>query len=103
MNQLVESVIESADKLVATVKAKNADYAGSEDPYKNFTSAQRLNLPVSLGMMVRLQDKVSRLENFFANPDKELQVKDESIDDTLLDLAGYALIIRARRQYEKEQ
>jgi len=69
---------------------KNHDYAGDKDPLKNLRSCTRLNLEPFLGVMVRLQDKWSRLEEF-VNSD-QLMVKDESIIDTLIDNANYSLL-----------
>lgn len=41
------------------------------------------------GLMVRMHDKIARLENLILNKDAP---NNESIDDTVLDIAGYAAI-----------
>lgn len=69
---------------------KNHDYAGESDPLKNLRSSDRLGLPPFTGVMVRLQDKWSRLESFMTQG--ELLVKDESVEDTLMDNAVYSLL-----------
>jgi hypothetical protein len=45
-----------------------------------------------LGIMVRLDDKMARIDNLSnnQNTDKQPQV-DEKISDTLMDIAGYAI------------
>ncbi len=73
-------------------KRKNADYAGTGNPFKNFKLCEELGITsVEQGIMVRITDKVSRISTLLS---KEAQVKDESIIDTLSDLANYAIILR---------
>lgn len=68
---------------------KNHDYAG--DQYlQNLTASRRMGLPAWKGTLIRLQDKISRLENFAIQD--ELKVKDESVEDTLKDLAVYSIL-----------
>lgn len=52
----------------------------------------------TLGTLVRMGDKFSRLENFFDEGGTGLRtvVEDESIEDTLIDIANYATIMRAQ-------
>lgn len=82
---------------------KNHDYAGTSDPLKNLRACKRLNLEPFLGVMVRLQDKWSRLEEFVKSG--ELMVKDESVIDTLMDNAVYSLlaIILYREQQKDDE
>ena len=69
---------------------KNHDYAGTKDPLKNLRACVRLNLEPFLGVLVRLQDKWSRLEEFVNSG--QLMVKNESVIDTLMDNAVYSLL-----------
>ena len=69
---------------------KNHDYAGDKDPLSNLRSCERLGLEPWMGVLVRLQDKWSRLENFVQQ--RQLKVKDESVIDTALDNAVYSLL-----------
>ena len=69
---------------------KNHDYAGTSDPLKNLRACKRLNLEPFLGVLVRLQDKWSRLEEFVKSG--QLMVKNESVIDTLMDNAVYSLL-----------
>jgi hypothetical protein len=63
---------------------KNHDYASDADPYRNF---RMFGL---LGIVVRLGDKLARLQSFIDNGD--LAVSDEQIEDTLKDIINYSVI-----------
>ncbi len=78
---------------------KNHDYAGTSDPLKNLRACERLELPPFMGVMVRLQDKWSRLEEFVKSG--TLMVKGESVIDTLMDNAVYSVL--AIILYEEQQ
>jgi hypothetical protein len=59
-----------------------------------------MGIPAWKGCLIRLSDKFSRLCSFARKED--YQVKDESIEDTLLDNAIYSLIcILLYREYKK--
>lgn len=60
---------------------KNRDYGDSF--HKSF---EKYGLTMSA---IRIGDKFNRFESLIANP---AQVKDESIRDTLIDLANYAIL-----------
>ena len=83
---------ELLDEMRRTHDAKNHDYAGVGDPLRNFRMCEAQGLPAWKGCLVRITDKVSRLQSFARQG--ELRVKDESVADTLLDLAVYALLCR---------
>jgi hypothetical protein len=76
-------------EMQAIHNAKNHDYAG-DNYLSNLTACARLNIPPWKGALIRMQDKMSRLENFAKK--EALQVKDESVEDTLLDLANYSIL-----------
>lgn len=44
----------------------------------------------NLGIIVRIDDKTARLSNFFENT-KEFKVETEKVEDTYIDIAGYAI------------
>jgi hypothetical protein len=75
------------------MRTKNADYAAAEDPFKNF---RRHGL---LGIVVRLSDKLARLENYVKTG--RLVVKDESVRDTVLDLINYSVLFAGLALEEK--
>lgn len=79
-------------KCVETSKKKNADYTGgSPDPFSNFTSVEVLGIKAEIGFITRMFDKMKRISSFVHNG--ELQVKDESVIDTLQDLANYSALL----------
>ena len=81
--ELLEDMKEIHDK-------KRHDYANEDDIFANFSHSELAGIPSWKGTAIRLGDKFSRLMEFAKK--ETLEVKDESIKDTLLDLANYALI-----------
>jgi len=79
-------------KLIDLTKAKNNDYAGKDnDPFLNFKATEMIgNTSVEQGMIVRMLDKITRVTNLVKH---EAKVKDESIHDTLHDLANYSILL----------
>jgi hypothetical protein len=68
---------------------KNTNYAEDNDPLSNLKACQRLNVSPFMGVMIRLQDKWSRLEQLAkGKPD----LVGESVEDTLMDNAIYSLL-----------
>lgn len=72
---------ELADKMYETYIRKNHDYGNSFDK-----SLDRFGLVASV---VRIGDKMNRVESLVQ---KKAMVQDESIKDTLLDMANYAIM-----------
>jgi len=91
-----------------TMKRKNNDYCSASsskeiDPFHNFRQIESLGLcSAEVGIVTRMLDKLARISSFIKNG--ELQVKDESVEDTLLDLANYSIILSAyiKDKYKKE-
>lgn len=82
------------NKCVEISRAKNKDYAGDKDPFKNFKLVEFLtngSVTAEMGIIVRMSDKLQRITNLLTT---EAQVKDESIGDTLSDLANYSMILK---------
>ncbi len=70
---------------------KNAGYSGdSVDRWANFRMSEGFNVSAFLGCLIRMSDKFIRVQNLVKNPKNEML--GEAIEDTLLDLASYALI-----------
>jgi hypothetical protein len=80
--------------MIAITNTKNSDYTGgNNDPFSNFKSiAHLVDTPnaVELGFLTRMSDKMARLGSFVSKG--TLQVKDESVQDSLKDLANYAAL-----------
>lgn len=75
---------------LATVKHKNQDYAGTGDPFANFKIVEAIGVSAPRGMLIRMMDKISRMSNLLQRPPA---VTNESLQDTCIDLAMYALIL----------
>ena len=71
-----------------TYKAKNADYGDSFAMVRN-------KYPNAI--LIRLNDKLNRLETLMNGVEQHVQ--DESVDDTLLDLANYCIMELLERRY----
>ena len=78
------------DEMKQVHDAKRHDYADKADVFKNFRLSEMGGIPAWKGCAIRIGDKFSRLMSFLKQ--EELKVKDESIRDTLIDLANYAII-----------
>lgn len=77
----IEQFMSITKNMAKTYAAKNHDYGNSFEQ-----SLDKFGLVASV---VRLGDKMNRIESLTK---KEAQVKDESIKDTLLDLASYSVM-----------
>ena len=83
-------------KMYDITARKNADYTGAkgDDPFANFRVVEHNGIcSIEQGFLVRMSDKMSRLATFAQG--QHFQVLDESVEDTLLDLANYALLMAA--------
>ena len=90
MTKQSELFYELLNKMRQVHDAKRHDYADVEDVFKNFRTSELAGIPAWKGVAIRIGDKFSRLMSFVKQ--NELKVKDESIRDTLIDMANYALI-----------
>ena len=81
LNESVRQFMDITKNMTKTYAAKNHDYGNSFEE-----SLDELGLVASV---VRLGDKMNRIKSLIK---KEARVKDESIKDTLLDLASYSVM-----------
>ena len=88
---LLKRLEELYERNVEIVYKKNSDYANTDDPFFNFKVCASLGIPVEIGFIVRMIDKVSRVKNLI---DRDAKVSDESMLDSLSDLANYAMLFR---------
>lgn len=89
-NKFMDKYKEIANNMIETCIAKNNDYGSSvEDTYKKFGD---------MSYLVRITDKYNRILSLI---DKEAEIKDESIDDTILDMANYCCLWLASRKLKK--
>jgi len=80
------------DEIISLHTRKNSGYAGigATDPWANFRTAEWFDVTAYVGCLIRMGDKVKRIENLYDNPSAD-QVN-ESIKDTLQDLAVYCIV-----------
>jgi hypothetical protein len=95
------------NRMMDITKKKNADYSGAgDDPFnnfrhiENFVQGSELDI-VAVGFLTRMSDKFSRIGSFISNG--ELQVRDESVEDTLLDLANYSALFAGYLREQKQK
>lgn len=86
------ALTDMCDNMIKQFEAKNEAYGNSfGKQFKKYGAISGL---------VRLSDKFSRVEALMLGA--ENKVKDEALEDTLTDLACYALMLRYELQLERE-
>jgi len=90
------------ENMVKVTKAKNADYTGNHpDPFANFTNVKSCGgATPEQGFLVRMNDKIMRISSFVEKG--ILEVKDESVYDTLLDLSNYSALLAGYIRSKKD-
>jgi hypothetical protein len=84
------------DELRALHLSKGHDYADATDPLRNYVESSRdCGVQPWRGAMLRLSEKYHRLTNLIA---KDATPNFESLEDTLMDMAALALIVRSLRR-----
>jgi len=68
--------------------AKNHDYAKTNEPLSNFNKCAAFGVEPWRGVLVRMSDKWSRIEQLAGGK----VAKNESLRDSLIDLSVYALL-----------
>lgn len=86
----------------ATMLKKNHDYTGdSASPFANFCVVESVGIcSTEQGFLTRMMDKMQRLATFVSKG--TLKVNDESVHDTLEDLANYAILFSGYLAEKKE-
>ena len=109
-NWHVEEIAKMYKKAISIVLERSKKYATEDDPFLNFRrGAAFANTTVEQGIMTRIGDKLSRLQNALEKGDDDA-FTDESFDDTIRDLCNYFVILRnwrvlqaAERELESQQ
>jgi predicted SpoU family rRNA methylase len=76
-------VKEISNEIAELLEKKNKDYGNSFDK-----TIEEYGITAYL---LRIEDKISRLKSI--TKDKEVLVKDESMEDTIRDIAGYSILM----------
>jgi len=107
--QYFQKLRDKFEHALELMKRKNHDYAGEDDPFKNFRAAEMLGLTVEEGILVRMSDKLARVSNLIRTHEndnrkgQDISVSEESIEDTLIDLMNYANILAVYFLYGEER
>ena len=67
---------------------KQADYGRTGDPFANVRASADFGVPPWVGCMIRANDKMRRIQTFA----QTATLKNESVIDSLMDLAAYSVI-----------
>lgn len=73
------------------MQAKNHDYTGGQHPLANFLSADARGVPAELGLMLRVDDKLKRLQTFITKG--TLKVSGEGVKDSIIDVINYMVLL----------
>lgn len=79
---------EVLEELASMHEKKGKDYGTNQDPLANVRASVHWGVPDWVGTLIRANDKVIRLQNAA----KGSTLANEGIEDSLLDLASYAVI-----------
>ncbi len=94
-NQYLQLFKKLTNKMFDVTRRKNADYTkgvAEDDPFANFRQVEKMGIcSAEVGILTRMSDKFARVMSWVKNG--KLEVADEGVEDTLLDLAIYSLLL----------
>lgn len=76
------------DEIKELHRKKGADYGTDSDPFANLRAAEDFGLEPWLGVALRMDDKMKRIKAFVRNGN----LQNESLADSFIDLANYAML-----------
>ena len=85
------TALDILDNMQLVYEAKDNDYSATGLPMGNLRKCEDAGIDAWRGCLVRIGDKMSRLENFLK--EKEYLVISEKAEDTVVDLANYAILM----------
>ena len=94
LDQLESDISQIVAELATLRRAKGRDYSGTDDTFANLREYG------SLGVVIRMADKMHRLQTLYKPGAGSPAVADESVDDTVDDMINYALFLRILRAQE---
>jgi hypothetical protein len=99
-DEFIQKLEKSYSDALEIMKKKNTDYAKQQDPFNNFRYATYCNVSVEKAILVRISDKFARVCNLI-DKNGDIAVIDESISDTILDMANYLVILKTYLEDKK--
>ena len=100
---LVDLHEEMTSRCLETMIKKNNDYANREhanNPFANFDASRVFGIHPAMGILLRVQDKLKRIESFVRNGN--LSVSEESWMDSCEDVINYMVLIAAILKRESD-
>jgi hypothetical protein len=94
-DELLREFKRLTEQMYSITLVKNNDYGSTEDPLANFSEFGEL------GFLVRMSDKWKRIKTALYEK-RELAVANETVEDTLLDLANYCVLLLCWRSAQDE-
>lgn len=97
---MLTSEIEERFKFcLALMQRKNKDYAKEKDAFANFRLSEMVGVGPERANLVRVADKLARISNLL---DKDNEVVEESVEDTINDVINYMAILASMIKHRKE-
>ena len=78
------------DNMQKVYEAKDNDYSSTGLPMGNLRKCEDAGIDAWRGCLVRMGDKISRLENFLSHQEYKV---DEKAEDTIIDLSNYSILM----------
>ena len=78
------------DNMQKVYEAKDNDYSSTGLPMGNLRKCEDAGIDAWRGCLVRMGDKISRLENFLKLQEYKV---DEKAEDTIIDLSNYSILM----------
>jgi hypothetical protein len=79
---------EIVSSLSALHDKKQADYGSDTDPFANLRASAEMGITPAIGVVLRMNDKMTRIKQFT----RRGSLENESVEDSLRDIAVYAVI-----------
>lgn len=87
------------DELKALHDRKQKDYGSDSDPFLNVSASQDWNISPVVGALLRMTDKVRRLQSWVRNGN----LANEGAEDSMRDISVYAIIALVLHEVETGQ
>lgn len=89
--------LKALEVMRATHIRKAAEYGTGEDPFRNIHEAEDFGVSPWKGALIRLNDKTRSIGSYARTG----KVPDEGVEDTLVDIAAFAIIALVAWQEEQ--
>lgn len=85
---------DTLDAMLLLHDRKQKDYGTSESPFANLEASEMFGIPAWIGIAIRSNDKMRRISTATQQwlETGSVQLSNESLDDSWLDLAVYAVV-----------